>query len=104
VHRIVSSYAASAAKRVESMRDKRISPHTMRHTTAVHLLRAGVDINTIRAWLGHVSLDTTHVYAEVDLDMKAKALASVDITDLPGAARVRSSLKPPTIMSFMRQL
>jgi integrase len=53
---------------------KRISPHTFRHTTAVHLLRAGVDINTIRAWLGHVSLETTNRYAEVDLEMKAKAL------------------------------
>ena len=50
--------------------------------TAVHLLRAGVDINTIRAWLGHVSLDTTHIYEEGDLEMKAKALASVDITGL----------------------
>ena len=59
-----------------------MSPHTIRHTTAVHLLRAGVDINTIRAWLGHVSLDTTHVYAEVDMEMKAKALASVDISGL----------------------
>ncbi|MFQ6160820.1 MULTISPECIES: tyrosine-type recombinase/integrase [Sinorhizobium] len=57
-------------------------PHTIRHTTAVHLLRAGVDINTIRAWLGHVSLDTTHIYAEVDLEMKAKALAKVDISGL----------------------
>jgi site-specific recombinase XerD len=46
---------------------------TIRHTTAVHLLRAGVDINTIRAWLGHVSLDTTNVYAEIDLTMKAKS-------------------------------
>lgn len=53
----------------------------MRHTSAVHLLRAGVDINTIRAWLGHVSLDTTNVYAEVDLEMKAKAPASYDISD-----------------------
>ena len=51
---------------------KRVSPHTIRHTTATHLLRAGVDINTIRAWLGHVSLATTNVYAEVDLEMKAK--------------------------------
>ena len=57
-----------------------MSPHTIRHTTAVHLLRAGVDINTIRAWLGHVSLDTTHLCAEVDMDMKAKALANVDIS------------------------
>lgn len=104
VHRIVKTYAAEAAKRVESMQGKRVSPHTMRHTTAVHLLRAGVDINTIRAWLGHVSLDTTHVYAEVDLEMKAKALAIVDITDLPGAARARSPGKSTTIMTFMKQL
>src|SRR5881396_824954 len=47
-----------------------------RHTTATHLLRAGVDINTIRAWLGHVSIDTTNVYAEIDLATKAKALAT----------------------------
>jgi integrase len=56
-----SRYAKLAAKSVPSMIGKRVSPHTIRHTTAVHLLRAGVDINTIRAWLGHVSLDTTHV-------------------------------------------
>ena len=45
---------------------------------ATHLLRAGVDINTIRAWLGHVSLATTNVYAEVDLEMKARALATCE--------------------------
>jgi site-specific recombinase XerD len=104
VHRIVKTYAMEAAKQVESMHEKHISPHTMRHTTAVHLLRAGVDINTIRAWLGHVSLDTTHIYAEVDLDMKAKALACVDITDLPAAARTKSSGKVVTIMNFMKEL
>ena len=104
VHRIVKTYATEAATRVESMRGKRISPHSMRHTTAVHLLRAGVDINTIRAWLGHVSLDTTHVYAEVDLDLKAKALACVDITDLPTGARTKSERASATIMNFMRQL
>lgn len=104
VHRIVKAYAAQAARQVESMQAKRISPHTMRHTTAVHLLRSGVDINTIRAWLGHVSLDTTHVYAEVDLEMKAKALTSVDITDLPTAARPQSPGTSTTVMGFMRQL
>jgi site-specific recombinase XerD len=104
VHRVVTTCAEVAAKQVKSMQVKRISPHTIRHTTAVHLLRAGVDINTIRAWLGHVSLNTTNVYAEVDLDMKAKALASVDITDLPAAVRARSPLKSATIMSFMKRL
>ena len=54
---------------------ERRSPGPIRHlSAAVHLLRAGVDINTIRAWLGHVSLETTNRYAEVDLEMKAKAL------------------------------
>ena len=101
-HRLVTTYADAASKRIPTLAAKRVSPHTVRHTTAVHLLRAGVDINTIRAWLGHVSLDTTNVYAEVDLDMKAKALASVDITDLPVSAQRRSL--PPSLMEFMRQL
>ena len=51
-----------------------------RHSTAVHLLRAGVDINTIRAWLGHASLETTNRYAEVDLEMKARALETCATT------------------------
>lgn len=51
-----------------------ISPHSLRHTTAVHLLESGVEVNVIRAWLGHVSLETTNRYAELTLRMKAKAL------------------------------
>ena len=82
LHRLVAHYARSASKSTPSLSVKRVSPHIIRHTTAVHLLRSGVDINTIRAWLGHVSLDTTHVYAEVDMEMKATALASVDIKGL----------------------
>jgi integrase/recombinase XerD len=70
MHRLATYNAELAATSMPSLTAKRVSPHTIRHTTAVHLLRAGVDINTIRAWLGHVSLDTTHVYAEVDLEMK----------------------------------
>jgi site-specific recombinase XerD len=66
IHTMAERYTARAAKRISSVATKRVSPHTIRHTTATHLLRAGVDINTIRAWLGHVSLTTTNVYAEVD--------------------------------------
>jgi site-specific recombinase XerD len=102
VHRVVTRCAASAAEKVQTMRNKRIGPHTVRHTTAVHLLRAGVDINTIRAWLGHVSVDTTNIYAEVDLEMKAKALASVDITGLPGPPQRRQRIQ--SVMDFMRAL
>jgi site-specific recombinase XerD len=79
VHTMVERYAARAAEKIPSVATKRVSPHTIRHTTATHLLRAGVDINTIRAWLGHVSLITTNVYAEVDLEMKAKALANCEV-------------------------
>jgi site-specific recombinase XerD len=81
VHALVERYATSAAERAPSLRGKRVSPHTLRHTTATHLLRAGVDINTIRAWLGHASLATTNVYAEVDLQMKAEALAGCEVKD-----------------------
>ena len=88
IHGLVVRTARRAAASVPSLRDKRVGPHTLRHTTAVHLLRAGVDINTIRAWLGHASLETTNRYAEVDLEMKAKALqacADVATRSMPDA-------------------
>lgn len=102
VHRIVTACATLAGLEVGNLRAKRVSPHTIRHTTAVHLLRAGVDINTIRAWLGHVSLDTTHVYAEVDFEMKAKALACVNIDGLSPSGGHRR--RPPSLMQFLQQL
>ncbi len=55
---------------------KRVTPHVIRHTTAMHLLRAEVDITTIAAWLGHSQLDTTYGYVEIDLRMKQKAVAA----------------------------
>src|SRR5205085_4758284 len=101
IHALLQRTAAVASQQVPSLRIKPISPHTVRHTTAVHLLRAGVDINTIRAWLGHVSLDTTNIYAEVDMEMKAKALASVDITGVRGSPRQRAL---PSLMAFLKTL
>lgn len=53
---------------------KRVTPHTIRHTTGTHLLMSGVDIITIRNWLGHVSVDTTNIYAEISMEMKEQAL------------------------------
>ena len=73
----------------------------IRHTSAVHLLRSGVDINTIRAWLGHVSLDTTNVYAEVDLEMKAKALAHCKITETRQNGDWNND---PKLMDFLKSL
>lgn len=81
IYRLVQRTVKQARLSMPSLKDKQISPHCLRHTCAVHLLRSGVDINTIRAWLGHVSLDTTHVYAEIDLEMKANALAHCDVPE-----------------------
>ncbi len=74
VRYLLNKYADVAARNCKSLKQKRIHPHTIRHTTATHLLRSGVDINTIRAWLGHTRLETTNRYAEIDLEMKRKVL------------------------------
>jgi integrase/recombinase XerD len=101
IHTLVERSAARAAVRVTSLAAKRVSPHTIRHTTATHLLRSGVDINTIRAWLGHVSLTTTNVYAEVDLEMKAKALANCEVEGEPGGKPWKEDAG---LMDFLRAL
>jgi integrase/recombinase XerD len=102
IHTLVERHATRAAEQEPSMRSKRISPHTIRHSTATHLLRAGVDINTIRGWLGHASVNTTNVYAEVDLDAKAKALAACS----PGtASRARLPWQSGAgVMEFLKTL
>jgi site-specific recombinase XerD len=79
IHTMVKRYVRRVSTAMPGLAAKRVSPHSIRHTCATHLLRAGVDINTIRAWLGHVSLDTTNVYAETDLEMKAAALAHCEV-------------------------
>ncbi|WP_419167404.1 tyrosine-type recombinase/integrase [Candidatus Palauibacter sp.] len=82
IYRLVERSAAG----VPSLAERRITPHTIRHTSACHLLQAGIDLNTIRAWLGHASLDTTNIHAEIDLEMKAKAMALCDAAQ-PGSDR-----------------
>jgi len=101
IHTLVERHARKAQERMPSMKDKRISPHTVRHSTACHLLRAGNDLNTIRGWLGHVSLDTTNVYAEIDLQMKAEALAKCEIT---GGTEPSRRWRQPEVMAFLRTI
>ncbi|MEX0827392.1 MAG: site-specific integrase [Haliea sp.] len=68
---------STATKRCPQLADRRISPHTWRHTTAMHLLQAGVDLTVIALWLGHESPVTTHGYVEADMAMKERALATI---------------------------
>jgi site-specific recombinase XerD len=74
IYGIIVKYKEKASRSRPSLSHKTLTPHTIRHTTAMHLLQAGVDINVIRSWLGHAKLETTHRYVEIDLAMKAKAL------------------------------
>lgn len=101
IHALVSRHVRKAARKHPSLHSKRVSPHTLRHTTACHLLKAGVDINTVRAWLGHVSLDTTNIYAEIDLEMKAHALAKCEVTSNPPR---RSWREDRQLMAFLKSL
>src|SRR5882724_9731909 len=100
IHTMVERYVKKVSIKMPALTTKRVSPHSLRHTCATHLLRAGVDINTIRAWLGHVSLNTTNVYAEADLEMKAKALATCEIRAVPQ----KHWKKDVALMQFLRSL
>lgn len=102
IHTLVERYVMKLCASMPSLQGKRISPHVIRHTTATHLLQAGVDINTIRAWLGHVSLNTTNIYAETDLATKKRALET-----LAGGKARRSTggwSRQPDLMAFLRSL
>jgi integrase/recombinase XerD len=71
---LTAKYSAAGQYRCSSLQTKTVSPHTIRHTTAMHLLRAGNDVNMVSYWLGHVDINTTHVYLEIDMEMKCKML------------------------------
>jgi site-specific recombinase XerD len=75
---MIAQRAAAAAETCSTLLSRRVTPHTFRHTTAMHLLQSGTDFNMIRSWLGHSSVETTHGYAEIDLDMKRKTLQACE--------------------------
>ncbi len=83
-----------------SLKSHRISPHTFRHTTAMHLLESGVDITVIALWLGHESPATTHIYVEANLKMKEKALSKIQAPKIRGI-RYRAS---DPVIAFLESL
>jgi integrase/recombinase XerD len=74
VRLILKKHVRNTARRLKSLKNKRLHPHSVRHSTAIHLLRSGVDLSTIANWLGHVSINTTNKYLTLDLETKRKAL------------------------------
>ena len=77
VRYLLRRYVAIAAKDVPSLRDKSIHPHSLRHSTAIALMKSGVDFATISQWLGHAGLNTTMRYARADIDLKRQAISQV---------------------------
>lgn len=100
IHTMVERHVKRATKQIPSLKKKRVSPHTLRHTCATHMLRSKIDINTIRAVLGHVSINTTNIYAETDLEMKAKALALCEVETKP----VKRQRNNANLMEYLRAL
>ena len=74
VRHIIGKYAATAKTQCPSIATKVVTPHTIRHTTAMHLLRSGNDVNMVSYWLGHADINTTHIYVEIDMEMKRQML------------------------------
>jgi integrase len=89
-----------ASEQFPALRRRKISPHTVRHTTAMHLLQSGVDITIIALWLGHESPATTHMYVEADLKMKEQALKKIQDPSLEG---VRYKAKD-SVLAFLESL
>jgi site-specific recombinase XerD len=89
-----------AADQQPSILKKQVSPHTLRHTTAMHLLQSGVPFNVIALWLGHESTTTTHRYVEADLAMKQKALARLEAPD----TKLPRFSAPDSLMRFLQTL
>jgi site-specific recombinase XerD len=89
-----------AAKKEPTLRKLRLSPHTIRHTTAMHLLQSGVDLSVIAMWLGHEDIETTHQYLDADLETKKRALGRLPS---PTVRRARSKGRP-RLVEFLRRL
>ena len=100
VERLLAKHLATAARVCATLARKKVTPHVLRHTTAVHLLEAGVDRAVIALWLGHESVETTQIYLDADLAMKERALAR---TAPPRVGRQRFRPKD-SLLAFLESL
>lgn len=100
IERRLAHYTAAARKRCPSLNTKQVTAHTLRHTAAMRLLTAGVDITVIALWLGHEQVSTTNVYLHADMAQKERAVARVTPPDTkPGRYQ-----PPDTLLAFLEAL
>lgn len=100
LERLLARHAATAARSCPTIAEKRLSPHVLRHSAAMRLLNAGVDITVIALWLGHESVSTTQVYVHADLALKERALART----APAGAPQQRYQPPDAIIAFLEGL
>lgn len=101
VQRLLAKHATTAAETCASLRTKRVTPHTLRHSCAMALLRHGVDIAVIALWLGHEKLQSTQIYLHADLAIKQQALERT----APAASRGQGRYRPPDrLLAFLDSL
>lgn len=101
---IVRQYAQAACEQCPSLKSKAIGPHTVRHSTAMHLIQAGNDINMVKLWLGHANLNTTHAYVEIDMEMKRKILKSAVPPTSDAKADGQPRWQEPRILEWLNGL
>jgi site-specific recombinase XerD len=106
IYKIVRRYAASVVAQGQLSPKKPVSPHTFRHTAAVHLLESGVEVNVIRGWLGHASLETTNRYAEITARLKEAALHTCEppTSDTDSARRKVVWQDDETLLKWLESL
>lgn len=104
VRYLLQRHLAQAASQSPTLAGKSIHPHSIRHTTAIHLLKAGVDFASISQWLGHASLNTTMVYARADLDLKRQALLQVFPDALAPPKAGNLALAGVNLVDWLRRL
>ncbi len=100
VERLVAKHAQAAAPACPSLADKHVTPHMLRHSTAMALLHAGVDVTVIALWLGHESTETTQIYLHADLRIKERALARA----APSGSPPGRYTAPDALLAFLQTL
>jgi len=103
IRHIVRKYAAKATEQCPSIAKKAVTAHTIRHSTAMHLIQSGNDVNGVRLWLGHADLNTTHIYVEIDLEMKRKILERCS-PPIPVKQKKTPRWLQPGILSWLENL
>ena len=100
VRYIIGKYATAAKSQCPSIAAKTVTPHTIRHTTAMHLLRSGNDVNMVSYWLGHADINTTHIYVEIDMEMKRQMLQKAG----PPAVKEPLPWQKPNVLQWLNAL